>query len=79
MSHKDIWNAVVQSRVIFPVEHPLHNLDVMVLGAFLFICTLMWVAALEWKFCRWEKKQIHNYDVWEAQWKKSQEKLKKRK
>lgn len=75
MSHKEVWNMVLESRLIFPVEHPLHNLDIMVLGTFLIICTLMWVAALEWKFVRWEKKQIHNYEVWEKQWKQSQEKL----
>ncbi len=72
MSQKELWNTVVSSRLIFPVEHPLHNLDIMVLGAFLFGCVILWLAILEWKFVRWEKKQIHSYEVWERQWKASQ-------
>ncbi len=75
MSHKQLWNMVVESRLIYPVEHPLHNLDIMVLGAFLFGCVILWVAILEWKFVRWERRQINSYDEWEKAWRKSQSQL----
>jgi|GEM_PF-6062811 len=55
LSHKDVWNAVVHSRETWPFGHPLHELDVMVLGIFLFVCFMTWVMALEWKFGRWSR------------------------
>lgn len=56
MSHKQLWNALVHSRETWPFGHPLHDLDVMVLGVFLFMCFILWVIALEWGFCRWDKR-----------------------
>lgn len=79
MSHKELWNTIVHCREIWPMGHPLYDLDIMVLGAFLFWCMLLWVVLLEWKFCRWEKQEDYNFEIWERQWKLQQEREEKQK
>lgn len=52
MSHKDVWNMIVNSREYFPREHLLHDLDVMVLCTFMFLCLIGWIGFLEWWYCK---------------------------
>jgi hypothetical protein len=76
MSHKEVWNMIINSRFEWPDGHLLHNLDVIVLSVFLFACVIAFAAIvqMEWKFTRWEKKQITEYQRWENEWLQQQEK-----
>lgn len=72
MSHREIWNTIVRSRDIWPDDHPMHDLDVIVLGVFLFTCLIAWLAITEWmKNRRIKLKKMYTYEVWEEAWKKS--------
>ncbi len=71
--HKALWNAIVHSREVWPFGHPLHELDLMMMGAFLFLCFMIFVMTLEWRFCRLEHKQQSEYDRWLEEWQKIKE------
>lgn len=72
MSHKEIWNCVVHSRTIFPLDHPLHDLDVIVLGVSLFLGMITYFVISDWRYCRWIKKRDSVFEVWERAWKLQQ-------
>jgi hypothetical protein len=74
MSQKEVWNMIINSRMEWPYGHPLHNLDVIVLSTFLFLCVIAFAAIvqMERSFCRESREGVTEYRRWLREWRKQQ-------
>lgn len=72
MSHKEVWNAIIHSREIWPPGDFLHYLDVMMLAATVFYFFMWYVLFLEWQRGGPPPEDTHSYERWLRLWKNQQ-------
>jgi hypothetical protein len=74
MSHKEIWNMIIHSRDVWPMEHLFHNLDIMLYAVLASLIGLAIIGYHEWKFCRGCRENRFEYRQWLRQWRATQKK-----
>ena len=62
MISKTMWNAVMHSREVWPVEHPFHELDLIATGILVALAGIAYITMYERWFSRTSRQMQHEED-----------------